>query len=117
MSKNEEYDPILIVDKYIDKMLVEVEKRHTYKPINGFLFSIQMMSGTWEWYNKSSDTVIMATVGWELYDNLPIDINIDDSDEHVYITGNFKISDLTFDLKKDVDKYIKELTPYFKKYK
>ena len=120
MTDIETYDPILLVDKYIDMMLKEVKKRHGKNPIHGFLFSLDMMSGAWEWYNKYSDVIIMASVGWEQYDNVPIDITpmADNmSNDPVSITGKFKVSDLTFNLKKDVDKYIKELTPYFKKYK
>ena len=95
--------------------------------IKGWKFTVDYMSGSWEWYNRKFEPVIYATWGWEGKDEIPIE----SSDGEVFKAAKLKLkpsiskakvgkgvtADTTDEkqLKKDAIKYINVMKKEFPK--
>lgn len=106
------YDSYTILSKYFDMIANELLKRHSKKDYVGFTFDVDRMSGTWMW--NSENNQVYATLGWEMQDELPIDVDEGDISINSKIC---KVSKLTFNLKKDISMYFKAILPILNKLK
>lgn len=84
--------------------------------VKGWKFSMQRMTGTWEWNHPKFEDAIYATWGWEGNNQIPVE----SSDGHDCGTIKFKItppkdSADEKQLKKDAIKYIKTMQKEFPK--
>ena len=74
--------------------------------IKGWKFSIDHMTGSWEWSNRKFEDVVYATWGWEGKNEIPIET--DEGDSLPKIKQKFKGTDPEDEkqLKIDAKKYI-----------
>ena len=115
MSENR-YDAFMMVNKYLTLLEQYLQKTYSKKEHNGFVYDLDRMSGTWSWINKN-DTQVMATLGWDDQNDIPITV-MDSSGNELY-TGTIKsfgVDKLTFNVKKDITNYLKAIAPILKKY-
>jgi len=114
MSEND-YSPDELVDRYLG--MIAARLSNISEPIHGFVFTgVDHMVGSWEWFNEKSGVVILATIGYDLNDALPIAISNDDGELYEGEDKDFKVSELTFNLSQDVASYLTALKGHFKKY-
>ena len=84
--------------------------------IRGWKFSIDRMTGSWEWENRKFEDVVYATWGWEGKNEIPVE----SSDGIHFKTIKIKLTppkDTTDEkqLKKDAKKYIDTMKKEFPK--
>ena len=87
--------------------------------IRGWKFSIDRMTGSWEWENRKFEDVVYATWGWEGRNEIPVETS--DGESFKTIKLKFKGFDgmdekqLKIDAKKYIDTMKKELPKRQKK--
>ena len=84
--------------------------------VKGWKFSMQRMTGTWEWNHSKFEDAIYATWGWEGKNQIPVE----STDGHDCGTIKFKLTPKDsfkdkLDIKKDVKKYLDTMKKEFPK--
>jgi hypothetical protein len=102
-----------ISDDYVDEFQNYIASKYKNKKVNGWLLSVDRMSGTFYWDNPSAVHTIMATPFWDGNEKLPIDVMYDD-DTELSTSFPFKPSG---DMKKDEITYFKLMKLIFSKIK
>ena len=75
--------------------------------IRGWKFSLDRMTGSWEWYHSKFEDSIYATWGWEGKNEIPVETSDGESFKTIKLKFNAKKSlESKLDIKKDVKKYI-----------
>ena len=74
--------------------------------IKGWKFSIDHMTGSWEWSNRKFEDVVYATWGWEGKNEIPLETS--DGESFKAVKLKFKASEPEDEknLKRDAKKYI-----------
>ena len=74
--------------------------------VKGWSFSIQWMTGTWEWNHSKFEDAVYATWGWEGKNEIPLETS--DGESFKAVKLKFKASEPEDDknLKRDAKKYI-----------
>jgi len=92
---------------------------HSRTKIKGWAFSIEINTGSWEWYHPKFEDVVYATWGWEGRNEIPVETS--DGESFKTIKLKFKGFDgmdekqLKIDAKKYIDTMKKELPKIQKK--
>ena len=84
--------------------------------VKGWTFSIQSMTGTWEWNHPKFEDAIYATWGWEGKNEIPVETSDGESFKTIKLKLNAKKSlESKLDIKKDVKKYLDAMKKEFPK--
>ena len=77
--------------------------------IKGWKFSIDHMTGSWEWSNRKFEDVVYATWGWEGKNEIPLETS--DGESFKATKLKLKVSEPEDDknLKRDAKKYIETM--------
>ena len=112
-SLNESVNESSKDDDYADELQKATEKVLRGKNIKGWVFYVDSMSGTFEFYKKGIDLTIYATPMWDGNPKLPFDVIDNEGDEvkmMVKAVGNYLPFKPSYDLKKDISNYISVIT-------
>ena len=84
--------------------------------IKGWSFSIQRMTGTWEWNHPKFEDAVYATWGWEGKNEIPLESSDGDDLGKIKLKLKPKESlESKLDVKKDVKKYLDAMKKEFPK--
>ena len=84
--------------------------------IKGWSFSIQRMTGTWEWNHPKFEDAVYATWGWEGKNEIPLESSDGDDLGKIKLKLKPKESlESKLDVKKDVKKYLDTMKKEFPK--
>ena len=84
--------------------------------IKGWSFSIQRMTGTWEWNHPKFEDAVYATWGWEGKNEIPLETSDGESFKAAKLKLKPKESlESKLDVKKDVKKYLDTMKKEFPK--
>mgnify|MGYP003661598584 CR=1 FL=1 len=110
------------VSKYSDELGAYITQLRPN--IRGWKFSIDRMTGSWEWENRKFEDVVYATWGWEGKNEIPVESSdgIHFKTIKIKLTPPKDTTDMTFNthqytiqLKKDAKKYIDTMKKEFPK--
>ena len=90
---------------------------HLLRPkVKGWSFSIQRMTGTWEWNHPKFEDAVYATWGWEGKNEIPLESSDGDDLGKIKLKLKPKESlESKLDVKKDVKKYLDAMKKEFPK--
>ena len=90
---------------------------HLLRPkVKGWSFSIQRMTGTWEWNHPKFEDAVYATWGWEGKNEIPLESSDGDDLGKIKLKLKPKESlESKLDVKKDVKKYLDTMKKEFPK--
>ena len=84
--------------------------------VKGWSFSIQRMTGTWEWNHPKFEDAVYATWGWEGKNEIPLESSDGDDLGKIKLKLKPKESlESKLDVKKDVKKYLDAMKKEFSK--
>jgi len=84
--------------------------------VKGWSFSIQRMTGTWEWNHPKFEDAVYATWGWEGKNEIPLESSDGDDLGTIKLKLKPKESlESKLDVKKDVKKYLDAMKKEFSK--
>jgi len=111
MTNENKIESDAFVSKYLDLLFNELKTFSTPE----WQLSMEM-SGAWQWDHSVFDGLtVMATLGWEDHNAIPIDVIIDGG-EHIHSTNErFQVSDITFNVKRDALSYMEAMKPEFER--
>ena len=102
------------VDNYSDELGNYIQ---LLRPkVKGWSFSIQRMTGTWEWNHPKFEDAVYATWGWEGKNEIPLESSDGDDLGKIKLKLKPKESlESKLDVKKDVKKYLDAMKKEFPK--
>ena len=83
--------------------------------VKGWTFSIQRMTGTWEWNHPKFEDAIYATWGWEGKNEIPIETSDGESFKSIKLKLKVSEPEDEKNLKRDAKKYIDAMKKEFPK--